>query len=266
MRVKFEIPDIDSLKQKYMMVDMHFHSRYSHDSNTKIEEIIKRAKKLGVTVALTDHNSISGVLAAEQIEKGVVHPGIEVTTKEGKDVLLYFPTVKELEDFFNIHIKPYVKKKLSIRGGKTGVRIEHLLSAAAETRALVVIPHPFVVGARRSYLFFKRRIHLLDMVHGIEVANQALPHKANLLASGWALECSKSMISGSDGHILKMLGTAFTCAKVNSWEDFIDACKRDKTVVVGQKSKFHHHIANLARILKEKGRVINNRKISNGES
>ena len=72
-RVYFSPPDIERLRREHMLVDMHFHSRYSHDCSTSVEAIVKRCKELGVFVALTDHNSISGVLSAHRIAPGVVY-------------------------------------------------------------------------------------------------------------------------------------------------------------------------------------------------
>ena len=265
MNVRFETPDIEGLTKKFMLVDMHFHSKYSHDCSTSIESIIKRAKELGVYVALTDHNSIDGVLCANRIEPGRIKPGVEVTTREGKDVLLYFPTVRELKEFFNKHVKPHVRNKSSIRGGKTGIRAAALFKALEGTNAVIVMPHPFAVGPRRSYMFFRKRKKILSQFHAIEVVNQALPHKSNLLAVGWATETGKTVIGGSDGHIAEMLGSSFTCCKAQDWREFLDQIKRGRTIVVGEKRKLHQHVANMGRILKEKGKVIQNRRIRNGK-
>jgi len=264
VNVRFEKPDVKKLRKEYMLVDMHFHSRYSHDSSTTIESIIKRAKELDVYVVLTDHNSITGVLRAHKMDPDRVKPGVEVTTKEGKDVLIYFETVRELKEFFLKHVKPKIKNKSSIRGGKTGVKTADLFAALEKTKAFVALAHPFAVGPRRSYMFFRKKKQVIQRVNAFEVVNQALPHKGNLLAIGWAAEKGKPVIGGSDGHIVGMLGSAFTCCKASNWREFLNEIKKGNSVVVGEKRKMRHQVANLGRILKEKSKIRENRRIKNG--
>ena len=64
-------PDIDLLvKNNYMVVDMHVHTRFS-DSYSRVKNIIAKAKRMKIGVAITDHNEIQGVIRAYKI-KGVV--------------------------------------------------------------------------------------------------------------------------------------------------------------------------------------------------
>lgn len=264
MRVRFERPNIPSLRKEYMLVDMHFHSRYSQDSSTSIAAIVDRARELGVLVALTDHNSIQGVLEAHKIAPGRVQPGVEITTKEGKDVLIYFPTVAGLEEFFTRVVKPYVKIKSSIGSGKIGIPIAHLLHELAKEDCLVVLAHPFAVGPRRSYRLFRGRSELLRRVHAFEAVNQAVPHKQNLAAIGWAMQHDMSLVGGSDGHVLSMLGSAVTAAKAKSWPEFLRQIKRKRVLVIGEERKMRSHVVNMTRILREKVRILENRNIRKG--
>jgi hypothetical protein len=69
-----------------MKIDMHIHSRYSPDSRMGLKEILKAAKKAGLSwIAITDHNSIEGSLSAarERVEGVRVLRGIEVSTSHG---------------------------------------------------------------------------------------------------------------------------------------------------------------------------------------
>ncbi|MBR9701258.1 PHP domain-containing protein [Candidatus Woesearchaeota archaeon] len=265
MNVKFETPNIRALTKRYMLVDMHFHSRYSHDSSTPVKNIIERARNLGVYVALTDHNSIKGVLEADKLEHGRIKPGVEITTREGKDILVYFYNVKDLERFWKANVARHIKSKSSIRGGKTGIRAQELLEKLSREHCVTVLAHPFAVGMRRSYLYFKKRPQLLRYIDAIEVINQALPHRGNLLAIGWGVELQKPLAGGSDGHIVKMLGSAFVMSKAATWAEFLDDVKAGKTRAMGEKQKLRHHILNIARILKEKGKILQNRRIRKGK-
>ena len=61
------------------------HSKFSHDSSTKLEELAARARELGlVRIALTDHNTALGALAFKALEPELVIPGEEVKTTEGE--------------------------------------------------------------------------------------------------------------------------------------------------------------------------------------
>lgn len=267
MKVAFAPPQIPQLRQQGMLVDMHFHSGYSHDSSTSVASIIEKCQALGVHVALTDHNTIRGVRAAEQLAPGVIKPAIEVTTREGKDILLYFAAYQDLEDFHSAIIEPHVRSKSSLRSGRTSLPIKDLLEAARHWECVVALAHPFAIGPRRSYPFFRNGAgrDLLDGIDAIEVVNQAIPHRRNLTAIGWAAQEGKTAIGGSDGHILGMLGSAFTIADASDWRGFLGRVKEGQVMVVGEERKLHHHVANMGRILREKGRVMENRRIRNGK-
>ncbi len=91
--------------------DLHVHSNYS-DGILSPKEVIKRAKEKGVkNLALTDHNSISGI--KEAIEEGKktgvrVIPGIEIKFSGG-EMLGYFIDIesKELKEFLEKTNKIY---------------------------------------------------------------------------------------------------------------------------------------------------------------
>lgn len=263
MRVYFAKPDIEHLRKEHMLVDMHFHSKYSHDSSTAVETILKRCQDLGVHVALTDHNSISGVLAAEKIAPGVIKPGIEICTAEGKDIIPYFYSVKELEEFFNRVVKPKIKRKTSLQTNATALHADDLLDELRRVNCVVSLPHPFAVPPRRSYKFFseKKNQQMLRHVHAFEVINQTMMHKQNLAAIGWAMQFDKTMVGGSDGHTINPLGSAFTIAQTQSWEEFLDEVKKRHVAVIGEERKFRHHVLNATHMLREKARILSNMKM-----
>jgi len=58
-RVEFVKPDLTELTQTNTVVDLHFHSTYS-DGLNGIDKIAARARKLGIGIAITDHNEIRG--------------------------------------------------------------------------------------------------------------------------------------------------------------------------------------------------------------
>lgn len=73
--------------------DLHTHSYYSSDSNISPEQLVIKAKSLGLKyIALTDHDSIKGIeefLAAGKKHKANTIPGVEIHSVWG-EVLGYF--------------------------------------------------------------------------------------------------------------------------------------------------------------------------------
>ena len=65
-KILFERPDLDDLKQQYTVVDLHFHSRYSDGINL-VGAIARRARQLGIGIAITDHNEIKGAVPADKL-------------------------------------------------------------------------------------------------------------------------------------------------------------------------------------------------------
>jgi 3',5'-nucleoside bisphosphate phosphatase len=86
--------------------DLHTHSFYS-DGLFSPQEVVRKAKESGIiNLALTDHNSISGIPEAiKEAEKLCINliPGVELRSKEG-EVLGYFIDFKDKELIKKIEI------------------------------------------------------------------------------------------------------------------------------------------------------------------
>src|SRR3989475_8510519 len=69
-----------------MLLDLHNHTRYSPDSRVDPAALVELARKIRLAgIAITDHNSVGGIAAAEQAagRDFLVIPAIEVSTKSG---------------------------------------------------------------------------------------------------------------------------------------------------------------------------------------
>src|SRR3989475_11212661 len=61
--VRFERPMVEHIRKSgFHPVDMHFHTNHS-DAYTKVQSALTLAKKKGVGLAITDHNTPSGVVS-----------------------------------------------------------------------------------------------------------------------------------------------------------------------------------------------------------
>ena len=71
-----------------LKMDSHIHSKYSEDSKSKIEDIIKVAKSRDIDIiGISDHNTVEGSKIARKLTKKdeeiFVMPSIEISSLEG---------------------------------------------------------------------------------------------------------------------------------------------------------------------------------------
>ena len=74
-----------------MKIDTHIHSKYSKDSITPLEDIIKYSQKIGLkAIAITDHDEIEGTWQIKKLEHEglLLIPGEEVSSSEGHIIAL----------------------------------------------------------------------------------------------------------------------------------------------------------------------------------
>jgi hypothetical protein len=160
-----------------------------------------------------------------------------------------------------------VKRKSSIRSGATGITMAKLLEELGKERCVICLPHPFAMHPRRSYSHFRLGHHrpLLRQVHAIEAINQAMTHRQNLAAVGWAMQFDKAITGGSDAHILAAVGSALTISTAATWSDFLDDVKEKRVAVIGEERKLRHQVVDSAksatRILATKAKILRKRKM-----
>lgn len=234
-RVAFERPHLSELTRNYTVVDMHFHSRYS-DGFNDIKSIVHRVRKLGIGIAVTDHNEIKGAIKLEKIKDILTIPGIELTSKEGSHLLVYFYDFGSLREFYKIHVKPFMGK-----GVMASILLEmmEIVRRARRYESLVIFPHPYcaVYTGVCNPTFSKQCLDdLLYMVDGVEVINAGNLKKWNLQCAVLGFNLGKSMIGGSDGHNLFQMGKAVTFTEyVTDRIAFLDEIKQSRNWVVGKE-------------------------------
>jgi len=223
----FAKPDIEKLrKEGYYCVDMHCHSRYS-DGLTTIEGIYKRCKKLGIGVAITDHNECKGALKIVKYKGLNAIPGIETTSKEGIHTLFYFYNTKELEEF---HSK-FIKNNLSVNPhSDLKISVIELVENAKKYSCKICSAHPFAVGNTGIHKFLKNREYrkAFKKIDFIEAINSSNFHNMNAKAVKWGQKTGKPFTAGSDAHASCFIGNAVTASKSG---DFLDSLKKHSLVV-----------------------------------
>jgi len=234
-RILFKKPNIAELTRKHTVVDMHFHSNYSDGINS-IQAIVVRAMKLGIGVAITDHNDIRGAVEIEKYKHVLSIPGIEITSREGSHLLIYFYEINQLKKFYNSYIKPNMGEDLM---SATNLHMEQIIGYARKFKCLIFFPHPYsaVYTGICNHHFSKERLeHLLSLVDGVETINSENLHKWNLKSAVLGFNLDKSVVGGSDGHTLYHMGKVVTYAKCRAVRKaFLDSLKAKKACVVGSE-------------------------------
>jgi len=244
-RIAFNPPAMDEFKNDYTLVDMHVHTKYSHDSITNINFLLKRAAKLKIGFSVTDHLRAEGAVEASKQKKVMIIPGIEIAALEDKEILFYFYSVKDLEEFYEKNVKNNITITRTPRSAfgrtftsvKSKLSIRELLDRAEDYNCLKSVPHPYYSGVRNSHSFFRKQknLALLNKIDAIEVLNASSRRYMNKRALKWAVKVKKSFTAGSDAHVLTELGSAVVASRADNIEDFLKSIRKKKNFVIGRE-------------------------------
>lgn len=235
-RVAFKRPPLDALIDSgYAVVDLHMHSRYS-DGFNDIDAIADRVRRLGIGVAITDHNAIGGAVEIARYTDIFSIPGIEITSSEGAHLLAYFYTVDDLVAFYESELLPYLGKEVMSSAGMT---MESIIACARKYRVVLVFPHPYCAaytGVCNPVFSAGRQESLMSQVDGVEVINAGNIHRWNLESTVLGFNLNTGLTGGSDGHNLFQLGRAVTYAACDKKRAaFLDAIREKRTWVIGKE-------------------------------
>jgi predicted metal-dependent phosphoesterase TrpH len=170
-----------------MKFDLHIHTKYSpKDGYLEPDKCIRIAKKRGFSgIAITDHNTIKGALAAKKIlddKNFQVIVGSEIKTARGEIIGLF------LED--EITSKDPVEVVEKIR----------------EQNGISIIPHPFDKMRKTAFFPTSNDVKLIDAVEIINA--RCVDPGYNKMASEFAVKHDLGMCGGSDAHFANEIGNA----------------------------------------------------------
>jgi len=246
-RVIFTPQSMNSCKKNYTLMDMHVHTKYSHDSMTNIQALIKSAAKLQIGFAVTDHIRAEGAVEASRQKKVFIIPGIEIASRENKEILLYFYSPRDLDEFYlkfikhniTIHKTPRTGIGKALKSVRSALPMSKIMDKAEEYSCLKGIPHPYTTYNRSSHSFFGKRAGLLRRIDSVEVLNAAHRKFMNRRALKWAVKKDKAFTAGSDAHALRELGSATVVVpKVDNIEDFLDAIRKRQNFIIGREMRW----------------------------
>jgi len=189
-------------------VDLHLHSRYSHDSSTSLDALIARARECGLDrIALTDHNTVEGALKLATMAPELAIVGEEAKTREGEVIGL----------FIKRRVPPYL-------------RPEEAMDLIHEMGGLVYVPHP--LDRNRAHYSGSRLVELAPRIDIIEVYNPWAEAPANKAAADLAAELGKVTASGSDSHgVIEMGRSWMEMEEFDGPDDFLEKLAHAKHVI-----------------------------------
>ena len=184
------------------------HTDHSNDCATPVEVLLETAKDRGMgAIAVTDHNEISGALAAREAAErdgGIkVIVGEEVKTAEQGEVIGLF-----------------LEEKI-----ERGMTMAETVAEIRRQGGLVYVPHPF--DRLHSVPDYE---HLLDMVEEIDILEVFNPRVAfsafNEEAERFAAKYRIVPGAGSDGHVAQALGSVrIRLHDFDGAEEFLEAMR-----------------------------------------
>jgi predicted metal-dependent phosphoesterase TrpH len=173
-------------------VDLHCHSSSSFDSLNKPADILRNAKRFGLThVAITDHERIEGALRARDLARDEVSVivGEEVRTTGG--------------DLLGLFLE---------RAVPPGLSLVETAAAIHEQGGLVGLPHPFdrFRSSGGDLAAGDALGELASAIDFVEVHNARAVGRANERAALFAREHGLPGVSSSDAHSLMEVGVAYS--------------------------------------------------------
>jgi hypothetical protein len=198
-------------------VDLHMHTDHSHDCATPVEVLLATARAQGLgAIAVTDHNEISGALAARSQAEAAgvkVIVGEEVKTAGQGEVIGLF-----------------IEEKIP-----RGLTLAETVAEIKRQGGLVYVPHPF--DRMHSVPDYEHLLTILDDVDAIEVFNPRVAIGAfNEEAERFAAKYRIVAGAGSDSHVAQGLGSArIRMRDFDGPQEFMQSL-RDAEIVSGRSS------------------------------
>jgi len=187
-----------------MKFDIHVHTNHS-DGVVSPEDVVKQAAKVVDGLAITDHDTMSGIAKAKRAAKkyGVIFiPGVEITTPMGDILAVGVEEMPKTDDILEV------------------------FAAIHKQGGVAVLAHPFAGSFQISFT------DIIEILKGkfdaIEIYNSSTPMPANMEAARMAKKTGMVGVAGSDAHFLEVIGTAYT---ISDDSDIVNAIKKGNVKV-----------------------------------
>jgi predicted metal-dependent phosphoesterase TrpH/glycosyltransferase involved in cell wall biosynthesis len=204
--------------RRSLHVDLHMHTDHSPDCATPVEVLLATARDRGLgAIAITDHNEISGALAAREVAEQM--DGIKVIVAE---------EVKTAGQGEVIGL--FLEEKIP-----KGLTMEHTIAEIRRQGGLVYVPHPF--DRLHSVPDYEHLLEIVEEIDILEVFNPRVALTAfNEEAERFAAKYRIVPGAGSDSHVAQALGSVMI--RVHDFDgpaEFLEAM-RDADIVRKHKN------------------------------
>jgi len=193
-------------------IDLHIHSTLGGDSNIKPEDLVPRARAVGLdAVCITEHHSygLSEPFERISLETGFpIFRGMEYRAADGH--LLVFGVKVGRSDMI------------------PGLPMQTAIDWVHDRGGVAIPAHPYqkdMVGGSLG-----DRVLALKGLYALEAANGSVSREGNRRASEAAEKLGIKGTGGSDAHGLITIGKAFTLfpAPIRTEGDLVDALRYDE--------------------------------------
>jgi predicted metal-dependent phosphoesterase TrpH/glycosyltransferase involved in cell wall biosynthesis len=210
-------PDVQQrlAKRDFIHVDLHMHTDHSPDCATPVPTLLDTATRVGLgAIAVTDHNEISGALAARELANGIkVIVAEEIKTADQGEVIGLF-----------------IEEKIP-----RGMTLQETIAEIRRQGGLVYVPHPF--DRMHSVPDYEHLLDVVEEIDAIEVFNPRVAFAAfNDEAARFAAKYRIVAGAGSDSHVAQGLGSVkIKMRDFDGPEEFLESL-RDADIVRKRQS------------------------------
>ncbi len=205
-------------RRRTIDVDLHMHTDHSPDCATPVEVLLETAKDRGLgAIAITDHNEISGALAAREVAERI--GGIKVIVAEE------VKTERQGEV-----IGLFIEEKIP-----RGLTMAETIAEIRRQGGLVYVPHPF--DRLHSVPDYEHLLGIVEEIDILEVFNPRVALTAfNEEAERFAAKYRIVPGAGSDSHVAQGLGSVrIRVHDFDGPDEFLEAM-RDADIVRKHKN------------------------------
>ncbi|MEO8092231.1 MAG: PHP domain-containing protein [bacterium] len=204
-------------RRRSIHVDLHMHTDHSSDCATPVETLLSTAAERGLgAIAITDHNVVSGALAAREIASDY---GVKVIVAEE------VKTAKQGE-VIGLFVSEQIER---------GMTMAETIAEIRRQGGLVYVPHPF--DRLHSVPDYEYLLEMVEEIDILEVFNPRVALTAfNEEAERFAAKYRIVPGAGSDSHVAQGLGSVMI--RVHDFdgpEEFLEAM-RDADIVRKHKN------------------------------
>jgi predicted metal-dependent phosphoesterase TrpH/glycosyltransferase involved in cell wall biosynthesis len=213
--------------RKLIEVDLHMHTDHSPDCATPVEVLLETARDRGLgAIAITDHNEVSGALAAR-----------EIAQRAGDIEVIVAEEVKTAEQGEVIGL--FIEEKI-----RRGMTMTETIAEIRRQGGLVYVPHPF--DRLHSVPDYEHLLEIVEEIDILEVFNPRVALTAfNDEAERFARKYRIVPGAGSDSHVAQALGSVrMRIHEFDGPEEFLEAMRdaditrKHKNLVYVQALKF----------------------------